>query len=350
MALESGNRPTDTDIEEDAPEDVMDIEALDIKTEKPVEEAPEGVIDIEKPISTENPSLDPETKQQVADAGIGLMREIFRGIPDYAVFASGALYLQGKEKGIDELAVAPGDFDAVVGSDATLNEIKKRLEMVAGVTFENDGDYIPVDQGKSKKLKGVITMEMDSADLGRRQFEFPFEVFTTGRIIDQEMLREREKVGGMNVLTLEATKRQYQRNLEFESRVKVSVDSLVKAMQEPLMKERVQKALERWKVTAKAGEPYVPEEGFDLLVELTNELKMSPQELLMLYETVEAIEGEKDEKEREPMVSHLSELASGEKTKVEKRVQKLEKLTRLGAISVGKEKEETGEEELEEAA
>lgn len=285
------------------------------------ESAKEEVIDVE------SPALAPEIKAEVTDTALDLMRDVFSGIDDYVIFASTAMYLQGRERGIDTLDVPPGDLDVAVSSEETLKRVRERLGNVPGVRFDNSGRFKQFKGEDAKVLSGTITMKVNTSE-GRKTFSYPFEVFYQSRMVKNETASKGEKLRGLNVLNLEGLQKQYGENLKFESRVQQSADEVAKFLANPEIAQRLQAEL------AKAEpDPWVGE--------LKKSLQLSDQDLQNFYKIKAEMDAAKADGtfDKKAFDSKLATTLAGLKTKIPKRLKNVMEVHDALRVNVGEEPE-----------
>jgi hypothetical protein len=264
------------------------------------------VINIER---TDTPS---EIKKAAADAGIMIMRDVLKGIDDCVVFASTALYLQGLERGIVEFQIPPGDFDASVTQEQTLKQIQERLSNVPNVEFHNDGKWKRI-VGDSQVLSGQIIMDIQTP-LGEQRVAYPFEFFLRTFITDESILRHRENVRGLNVLTMEGLQQQYLNNLKFELRISENTEAVARYLLNPLVERQLQLFLEG------ATDPVAEQ--------ILKRLELTVDDIKTFYRTRNEIASSlaTTGESFEERMSDLAVLLSGFKTKIPKRQKNIEQI------------------------
>ncbi len=175
-------------------------------------------------VSVEDASLDTETKFAATDAGLVGMAEALKSIP-HAIFASTAKYLHGKEHSIPELlARTPGDFDAVVFSEADLKLARNRLSNIPGVKLAHDGEFTTLPGG-AQVLSGDLYVSVPTPN-GEQVVAYPFEIFYNSVIVTKDITSGRVPMRGLSVLNRGALEKQYLKNLELESRIQQNVDAV----------------------------------------------------------------------------------------------------------------------------
>jgi hypothetical protein len=214
----------------------------------PLEAAPEA--DIEK--EPEDPSvrfedLPKEEQERLLPYALAGMRMALSGVKDYAVFASTAMYLNGerlKEQGDEageELMTPPGDFDAAVFSEQSLEKIRSVLgnmqdkEASHHVEFDHEGKYVTIPGEEMKKLAGkfVFNAEVKNGEETEvKPVKYDFEFFYKSRVVSPELAQGRTlERDGLQILNLEGLQKQYENNLEFEGRIENNVNALTEELQ-----------------------------------------------------------------------------------------------------------------------
>ncbi|MBU1032442.1 MAG: hypothetical protein ABII13_05550 [Patescibacteria group bacterium] len=302
-----------------------EVERILKKTERPAGELA-AEMEVEKPPSTEDPDIEPGLKEKAAETNLEAMRDVFRDIQDYAVFASTAMYLQGKEKQIPELLEKkPGDFDATVFSEESLNKVREKLSNMPGVKFENDGQYIQFANEKAKVLRGRIRLGVEN-DGDLKEVDVPFEIFLDSRIVSKEL--PREEAAGLKTLSLEGLSGQYMNNLNYESRIKRTADSVLELLANPLIKDEIIEQLQK----VNAGQDADP-----LLQNISSEIDLTPEQIGSVYTKIKEMIAQNyvqsDPRFNEELIAHILEMKN-QKTKIPKRVADLEKLQQTKRIEV----------------
>lgn len=290
----------------------------------------EGIVPIEQIIDTELKELPEEVKKAVTNRGLEILRSALHGLDGYIVFASTAKYLHGVSKGIEELQKAPGDFDLAVFDDETLDRIRDRFMNETNVEFLN---VEPTESEKAEKklylskddvqsgravtakafpgessrvLKGRLLIKMDTA-LGegpnQRTFSIPFEIFSRTNVIEPQLKRYEETVGGLRTLSLEGLEKQYTRSLEKESRVAKN-------------REEVRAFLENDEIRDVFNKQNIEE-----LQPYLDRLDLTLDQLKNYYELSDSLKTDKtlSTQDRTDKEEAISKLLSGFKTKIESR-------------------------------
>lgn len=249
------------------------------------------------------------------------MREVLRGIPDYAVFASTAMYLHGKEKGIEEMQVLPGDFDGVVPDESTLKRVRERLANVPGVEFKNEGELKPIGND-SKYLKGDIVVRVDDQDV-----RYPFEFFTvSNRIIPKEVFAKQEKIAGLNVLNFEGLQNQYINNLAFESKVKKSATEVAGFLLNPTVAEKLKAEM------AELAE----EDSAPFLKRVMEQYQLEPEQVRAFYEEADRIQERQEDEDAVgvDITPSMAKLLSGYNIKIPKRLKNIGELRQAQRVEL----------------
>ena len=273
--------------------------------------------------NVESRALSIETRQLVTDRGIATMREILKNIPDYVVFASTAMYLQGHAKDIKDLKVLPGDFDAAVSTKQSLDHIRDLLANIPGIEFKNDGKYRQFPGEDSIVLSGIIPFRVETNG-NSEEIEYEFEIFLNSRIVKKNLLHQQERLSGFNVLTLEGLKNQVLNNLLIESQLQNSATEVMKYLSseiEPFIRTELQQLGE-----ATQNEPVQPSNKF---LTITDKLQLSPEDLINFYKEMDAYRQMYAGQDPEIATAIMSKILAGQKTKVKKREDNLRTLKDL---------------------
>ena len=262
-----------------------------------------------------------EIRRSTTVKGLDLMKTLLNNGSDYVVFASTALYLHGKESGIAELDVPPGDFDAAVASIEDLKDLRTAIGNVPGSHFENNGDWKRFSDG-AIALQGHITMEVPTSE-GMVKADYPFEIFYNSFIISDRIMEQSQRVDGLNALSLEGLQMQYFENLKLESKVGASVRETAKFLLNPKV-EKMMKQSETHPTAKK----------------LAKRLQLSTKDINEFYEARDSITGERalTEDEMGELQGEMARTLSGLKTKLEKRKRDLDRLRKLRKLKVGSKK------------
>jgi hypothetical protein len=308
----------------------VEAEELDKeKVEQPKEKEEKAVEEKKIPeMSVEDDLLSDESKFETTDKSLELMRQVLHEIPDYLVFASTAMYLHGKEKGIEELVVPPGDLDIAVGSRRSLDRMRERLANVPGIKFDNQGKFQRFPGEDARKLSGEIPIEM-KVDGKDTVVNVPFEAFYRSNIVTKDIMRHQEKVRGLNILNLEGLQRQYLANVLVESKVKQSTDKLVDKLTNPFFESTLRKQLDN--VTS--GKQAEPEHWVS---ELLQQLDLTTEELQEFYQEKDKFEKSaiKDPAAKAEYDKKITGLLAGRKAKLPKRIKNIEQLKAAGKIEI----------------
>jgi hypothetical protein len=170
------------------------------------------------------PVTEREREAAAAERINNVLREfaqVLDGLEDYAVFSSTAMYLHGQRLGDripgEAWAVPPGDLDINFFTEKSWRMAGERLRQ-AGAVIDKDGE--PLFPGQEIR---VISGTLNG---------YPFEFFLkTARIVVEQFNERTVKLQGLRVLALEDVQRQYQNNLEFDSRLWREVQRVVAALE-----------------------------------------------------------------------------------------------------------------------
>ena len=260
-------------------------------------------------------SLPLEEQQRVTDRVVDKMRAVLRDIPDYALFASTAMYLNGKrlramkDPGADALlTVAPGDLDVAVGSVESLKRIRERLSNMPGVVFDNDGQFKQLPSGDAKVLAGSVIITTEQGDV-----KYDFEFFNESRIVPKDVLRQRTQVDGVYALNLDGLQSQYLNNLELEGRVDREVGRVMGFLNQDA---RIRSEVESGALTEEVAE-------------LLESLKLSPADAKYFFQLQDQIAQAPNEADRQSLISRRAILLTELKTKIPKRLESIKKVARL---------------------
>lgn len=278
----------------------------------------------EEPLTTTSYRSDDERVSSefgflATEKAIRLFREILSGLSDYAVMSSTALYLHDKKAG-QRPARPPGDFDAVVFSEKTLQTIIDRLSLAGAIFRERDRDTV-IKKGspirvmpdhEAKVVTGYFPMDL-AGEGGKYKFEF----FYNTQVAPQDIIRHRtEKLAGLNVLTKEGLQFQYQQNLRMEQRIGQAEDEVV----DFLLTQRDDLESYEWYRWA-----------------VLEELSLSQKELDKFYSLVEEKNKADSLLVKKDLQNQITSLLSGGFTeKVSERLVKLEKLRKETRVAIKK--------------
>lgn len=270
----------------------------------------ENIETLKEPVflDIENPEIPALIKEQATEIGLDVLRSRLRDVKDYVVFASTAMYLLGKERGIVELQVPPGDFDAAVLKSETLDKIKEKLANVPGVEFDPPKN---LDYSRTKILSGRIKMQVGSYNIN-----YPFEFFSDTKIVNQDIFHRQKETGGFNTLTFEGLAEQYGENYLMELKIAAEVERVLAFLIKPETKQAVK--------DLSVGKSV---EGF---TEILKNLELSIEDLKTFYDLHDRFGGEKDENKKGQIRKEIvSLLTGGQKTKLEKRLKNLRELENI---------------------
>lgn len=248
-------------------------------------------------------------KQRIVDYIAQKIREVFKNIDGYIVFASFALYLQQQEKGVALLNDLPNDVDIVVASQKDLEMTKAAFTLIPGIIFDNDGEFYSVDRDGELVLSGSIPVTLD----GDVTY-FPFEVFYHSRIVHEDTMQQLETVAGIQVLTLKGLEEQYVENYLFESQVQLLVNEIAAFLSRKEIEQRLRK------------------NDRALQEVLESKLHLTSETVTKFYSLREALADSPTEAESAAYDSSIAELFVGQKTEVKKRLQHVKDLQRLKGL------------------
>lgn len=313
----------------EGPHFVDPIEKVPLESEKEsqeqpqVEEAESTEPELEV-IDVESPELPEEVREQATEIGLSAMRSALKGIDDYVVFASTAMYLQGKKFDIAELQVLPGDFDAAVSDIKTLEEIRGRLQQLPGVEFENEGKFKRIGSDNAQVLAGRINLGVEVN--GKMQaIGYPFEIFQGSRMVTPDVQKNSTEASGLRVLNLEGLQQQYLNNLKFEQAVGKSTSEVADFLLNDAVEDSVRGELKTALAKAETGEPH---EVSPKLRGIMEGLSLSPDELEDFYEQVDAMRAE-GEIDPQDLAVKTSRILAGFKIKIPKRLKNVSELQEL---------------------
>ncbi|MEK7105596.1 MAG: hypothetical protein AAB865_02855 [Patescibacteria group bacterium] len=251
-----------------------------------------------------------EIKEQVTNKGIQLMREALFGIEEYAVFASTAMYLYGEQHEIKELQTIPGDFDGVVRDEATLKLVRERLQNLPGIEFEREGRFGVIKRDEARILSGTLHIETGAQHMP--VVRYPFEFFTVdSKIIPPNVFRKRQRLQGLNVLSLEGLQNQYINNLSFETSLHRRVSEIIAYLIKP---------------EVRSGPATSPE--------VLEQLALPKEKIVAFYDHYDALVAkglELDNINMDPQLNKL--LSGGHKTKIPKRLKNIEQLKKMQTVT-----------------
>jgi len=294
------------------PESKPDVSSQDAEEQSPREQDPEEASEV---VMVPYESLPHEEQQRVTDRVIDKMRSVLRDIPDYALFASTAMYLNGKrlkalrDPGAGELLkVAPGDLDIAVGSMESLKRIRERLSNVPGVFFDHDGRFKQLPSGEAQVLAGSIIVPTEKGDV-----KYDFEFFNENKIVPDEVRRNRVQVDGVYTLNLEGLQKQYLNNLELEGRVDRLTEQRMKALQQ------------HPRIRSEIFSGAMSEEVATLLASMD----LAASDAKEFYALQDQIDATEEGPDRQALISRRAIALTGLKTKLPKRIKSVETVARL---------------------
>jgi hypothetical protein len=175
----------------------------------------------------------PDAEHHLAvEQGLKVFRNILSGVDDYTLFASTAMYLNGKrlaERGVslgEEMERPPGDIDIAVFSREAMNRLTERIHGLPGAHINNEGRPKRIQGEDAMKLSGTVPVRFEVNGV-EQQAEYEFEVYLNSSIVTPDVTRNNiRKAGGFNVLNLEGLRRQYERNLRVEGKIDELVEQI----------------------------------------------------------------------------------------------------------------------------
>lgn len=275
-------------------------------------------------------------RERAVTKGIEMMRSVFRdaGIGErYGVFASTAIYLQGRMRGFREkegpeykiFHGIPSDFDAAVSSQADLMRVRDTLEHIPGHAFENNGQFKVFAAADAKLLAGSFDVEIVS-DRGKPiRVPYPFEIFADSFLFEEETFnRDTESVAGLRTLTLEALKKQYEKIREFDMRVEREAKKVI----DFLCDEDVRSALGEYAPSLQSGRPHNDEYDGELR-HIREWLELTSLDLQHFYETKDEFDESFDAEEKRHLEQRMIRILSGFSAKTAQREEKIISLHRM---------------------
>ncbi len=281
---------------------------------------------IEVPIlSVEDAEVSKEVREKATEGGLIAMREVMKDIDDVVIFASTAMYLHGRQFNIEELQAIPGDFDAAVQKEETLNEIRDRLARVPGVFFDNNGKYKKIGEDECKVLSGRIHVAVETQPGVVQPVEYPFEFFQNSRMVNN-VADERTKIAGMNVLNLDGLQGQYLNNLKFESQVGQRADEVMNFLNNETIRQKFTRELAAAR-QSEDGEVFEPSVA---LMETLKKLSLTPDKLEEYYKVLQTADlATTEQQKNESKKDQIAILTGGLKDKSAKRLVNIEKIKKL---------------------
>ncbi len=271
-------------------------------------------------ISIEDAELAAETKFEATKIGVQFMRGILEPVP-HAVFASTAKFLHGtKDSDAQLLQRPPGDFDAVVFSEADLQLVRNRLTKADGVRLKDGGEFSRLPGG-AKVLSGEVFFPVTTAS-GEHIISYPFEFFYNSVIVTSELTSHREAISGLSVLSRETLGRQYMKNLELESRVERAADAVAMFLLAPEPRADFARFVEGGPLPTWAQSLDLSADELTRFYEVRSELDAVAQKL----KTATASDVPAMQLKSEELRGELTKILSGMKAKVRSRQASLEDL------------------------
>lgn len=175
----------------------------------------------------------PDKEHHLAvEQGLNAFRSILKGIDDYTLFASTAMYINGMrlgERGVslgEEMERPPGDIDIAFSSREALFRFAERVQNVPGAWVANDGRPMRLQGEDAMKFSGLIPVEYE-INGEKKKAEYEFEAFLNSNIVTEDVTRNNvRRMHGFNVLSLEGLRRQYEKNLRVEGAIDADVEML----------------------------------------------------------------------------------------------------------------------------
>jgi hypothetical protein len=208
----------------------------------------------------------PDKEHHLAvEQGLNAFRNILKGIDDYTLFASTAMYINGMrlgERGVslgEEMARPPGDIDMAFSSREALMKFAERVNNVPGAWVANDGRPIRLQGEDAMKFSGLIPVEYQ-VNGETKKAEYEFEAFLNSNIVTPDVTRNNvRRMHGFNVLSLEGLRRQYEKNLRVEGNIDTNVEQISQflvsdAPEAKAFVEEVQSAQSKSELSDKARE------------------------------------------------------------------------------------------------
>ena len=279
-------------------------------------------------------------RERAVIKGIEIMRDVFRdtGIRDhYAVFASTAIYLQGRMRGFEKKNDSeyrifhglPSDFDAVVSSESNLIRIRAILEHLPGHVFEHNGQFRVFRSTGTKLFAGYLEIEILSDQKELIHVPYPFEIFIDTDIVNQETLgRDTEFISDFHILSLEALKKQYEVIHQFDMRVEREAGRVIDFLSDG----HVRNVLTEYIALHPSG-GMVHEEDLNEMRDILQWLELTPDELHHFYEIKEKFDISSDAEEKHRLKQNMIHIVSGFSVKT---AQREEKIASLHLILSGK--------------
>lgn len=275
-------------------------------------------------------------RERAVVKGIEMMRNVLRDASiseRYAVFASTALYLQGRMRGFREkdspeykmFYGIPSDFDVAVESETDLMRVRDALVRMPGNVFENNGRFKVFAAADAKLLAGSFDVEVRSDRGELIRVPYLFEIFADSFLFHKEIFnQETESVAGLRTLTLERLKKQYEKIREFDMRVEREAKKVI----EFLSDERVRDALGEY--TPSLQSDIVPDNEHDSEMRLLLEwFELTPQEIKHFYEMKDELDDSFDAEDKQHLEQKMIQIVSGFSTKAAQREEKITSLHRI---------------------
>ena len=303
--------------------------------ERGAEEAPAQME--HAPRRAELASLDTEKQKEVTDRALAIFRDVLGPRADYAVMASTAMYLHGREleragdeRGKD-LDVTPGDFDALVASKDALDDIRTRLSKVPGIEFDNDGKYGHFLGQPTEILSGTVDIRTETPE-GSIVIPYDFEFFHQTRIAGNNAMRDTKQLEGLPVLGFEGLMTQYKNNLELESRVEAGVEKVAAYLTEPAIAARIRGEIEAGNLSPETEEDL---QRLDISAEQAGHFYRRQDEIDLIRKNLQEFpQNEALQKNLQDQLAQRAIILAGLKTKVAKRELNVGQLAALLGRSV----------------
>jgi hypothetical protein len=307
-------------------------------------------------IDQDRSKIDDKTLERIVEDSLVEVRDLLQGV-DYTIFASTALWLHGKVNGAPDLMRVPGDLDVCVPDRATMLEVRKRFLRHDDIAIdvppagEGDGPFFVSKLDGALIMKGYI--KVDGLP-GGQNYDYPFEMFVDSFAVSKYPY-DRQKVDGLNTLSMEGLRNSYKRNLEIESRMKrdiVKVEAFIRSDLEELFKngdESVEVTTEHLDAQGHVVKTEADQVSIKTIAE---HLDLNDEDLLSYYKMIAWLESGKDDEgneiDRVEIRKKLDEIIGGMKLKIDARIANIELI--MSHMSASVQSKDGGGEEGREAA
>ncbi|OGY85467.1 MAG: hypothetical protein A2233_04090 [Candidatus Kerfeldbacteria bacterium RIFOXYA2_FULL_38_24] len=268
------------------------------------------------------------------------MSQVFADQKNYLVFGSTATYVYATQLGIKkghkltELLKLPGDFDATIFEEKTLQTIIYRLfdlpqhfPEIERVEFEKNAVLQPLPNTNTTVVAGSIRLSTP------RSYNYDFEFFynpdNTDAVITAQTQQHTTFFHGLRVLDIEGIYEQVKNILRVEMSIEDEIQLLVYDFtKDPEIIAQVKQDFLRWQKQNEIGMSFYPQTATQVLQKYNlNFLTLA--QLYVIQNKIDQAFAQHNYHQAEKYITQRSVLLSRIKTKIAKRLRNLEILQEL---------------------